>query len=206
MLDFIASFLQGGGAWAIAALMLLENVFPPIPSELIMPLAGFNAARGTIPLWLAITAGSAGSLAGAWLWYAVGLAYGPVRLRRLVARHGRWLTMTPDQLDRAQGWFDRHGRSVVFFGRFIPTVRTLISVPAGLARMLLPRFLIFSAAGSAIWCAALTLSGYWLEDRYDRISDWLNPLSTAVVAALVVAYLWRVVRWKPEQDTEHDSR
>ncbi|MDP5306597.1 DedA family protein [Paracoccus spongiarum] len=196
MLDWIASFLEGGGAWAIAALMLLENIFPPIPSELIMPMAGFNAARGTIPLWLAIAAGAAGSLAGAYLWYLVGLLYGPQRLRRIVARHGRWVTMTPEQLDRAQGWFDRHGRSVVFFGRFIPTVRTLISVPAGLAGMFLPRFLVFSGLGSLIWCGALAGAGYWLEDSYDRVGAWLNPLSTAVILALVAAYLWRVIRWR----------
>jgi membrane protein DedA with SNARE-associated domain len=198
LFDGIASFLEGGGAWAIAALMLLENVFPPIPSELIMPLAGFNAARGTIPLWLAIGAGATGSLAGAYLWYLVGLIYGPDRLRKLVRRHGRWLTMTPSELDRAQAWFNRHGRSVVFFGRFVPTVRTLISVPAGLARMFLPGFILFSGLGSLIWCAALALAGYWLEDRYDQVSSWLNPVSTAVIVALLLAYLWRVIHWCPD--------
>lgn len=196
MLDWIASFIEGGGAWALAVLMLLENVFPPIPSELIMPLAGFNAARGTMPLWLAVAAGAAGSLAGAYLWYLVGVIHGPDRLRRIVARHGRWLTMTPDELDRAQRWFDRNGSSVVFFGRFVPTVRTLISVPAGLARMLLPRFVLFTALGSVIWCAALALAGYWLEDDYERIGTWLNPLSSLVLATLVGIYLWRVIRWK----------
>lgn len=198
MFDWIASFLEGGGAWAIAALMLSENVFPPIPSELIMPMAGFNAARGTIPLWLAIGAGAAGSLAGAYLWYLVGLIYGPDRLRRLVRRHGRWLAMTPSELDRAQRWFDRHGRPVVFFGRFVPTVRTLISVPAGLARMFLPGFILFSGLGSLIWCAALALAGYWLRDGFDRVGAWLNPLSTAVVVGLIAVYLWRVVRWRAD--------
>nr|WP_252733861.1 DedA family protein [Paracoccus marinaquae] len=177
--------------------MLLENVFPPIPSELIMPLAGFNAARGEIALWLAIAAGAAGSMAGAYLWYLVGLAFGQDRLRRVVARHGRWLTMTPAQLDRAQRWFDRHGSAVVFFGRFIPTVRTLISVPAGIARMLLPRFLLYTALGSTIWCAALALAGYWLEDRYEEVSSWLHPVSNAIIFGLIALYLWRVIRWRP---------
>lgn len=199
MLGWISGFIEGGGAWAIAALMLLENVFPPIPSELIMPLAGFNAARGDLPLWLAILAGGAGSLAGAYLWYLVGLAYGKARLRKMVARHGRWLTMTPADVDRAQAWFDRHGRSAVFFGRFIPTVRTLISVPAGLARMFLPRFVLYSALGSLVWCGALALAGYWLEERYDQISAWLNPLSTLVILLLVAGYLWRVIRWRPDR-------
>jgi membrane protein DedA with SNARE-associated domain len=197
--DWITTFLESGGAWAIAALMLLENVFPPIPSELIMPLAGFNAARGTISLWLVIAAGAAGSLAGAYLWYLVGLIYGRARLQKLVARHGRWLTMTPSELDRAQNWFDKHGRSVVFFGRFVPTVRTLISVPAGLARMFLPGFLLFTGLGSIIWCSALTLAGYWLEDSYDQVGHWLNPVSTAVILILVAGYLWRVMRWRPDR-------
>lgn len=198
MFDWITSFLEGGGAWAIAALMLLENVFPPIPSELVMPLAGFNAARGVTSLWLTILAGALGSLAGAWLWYLVGRAYGAERLRKLIARHGRWLTMTPSELDRAQTWFDRHGRSVVFFGRLIPTVRTLISVPAGIARMFTPRFLLFSALGSFLWCTLLTLAGYWLEGSYEHVSAWLNPVSTLIVLIFVGIYLWRIIRWHPE--------
>lgn len=198
MFDWIAAFLNEGGVLAIAALMFLENAFPPIPSELIMPMAGFNAARGGTSLWHAIVAGAAGSLAGAWLWYVAGRAYGRARLHRLVARHGRWLAMSQSELDRAQGWFDRHGRSVVFFGRLVPTVRTLISIPAGIAKMLLPRFLLFSAMGSFIWCAILAVAGYLLEDSYEHISSWLNPVSTLVVVGLVAIYLWRVIRWKPQ--------
>lgn len=190
--------IEGGGAFAIAALMLLENVFPPIPSELIMPLAGFNAARGGTSLLAVILAGAAGSLAGAWMWYLVGRAYGANRLRRMIARHGRWLTMTPSELERAQQWFDRHGRSAVFFGRLCPTVRTLISVPAGLARMFMPRFILFSALGSLLWCSALALAGYWLESRYEQVSAWLNPVSTVIVIALIAVYIWRVIRWRPD--------
>lgn len=197
MFDWIASFLEGGGAWAIAALMLLENVFPPIPSELIMPLAGFNAARGGTPLWLTIFAGSAGSLAGAWLWYLLGRAFGDNRLRGIIARHGRWLTMTPREFDRAQYWFDMHGDKVVLLGRLIPTVRTLISIPAGIAQMPAPRFLLFSGMGSILWCTVLTLAGYWLEDGYEHVSAWLNPISTLVVVTIIATYLWRVIRWKP---------
>lgn len=198
MFDWITSFIEGGGALAIAALMLLENVFPPIPSELIMPLAGFNAARGGTSLLLVIISGAAGSLAGAWLWYLLGYAYGTDRLHRLIARHGRWLTMTPAELDRAQRWFDRHGRSVVFFGRLVPTVRTLISIPAGLAQMFMPRFILFSAMGSILWCSILALAGYWLESRYEQVSAWLNPVSTIIVVALIAGYAWRAIRWRPD--------
>ncbi|RNF34912.1 DedA family protein [Paracoccus methylarcula] len=199
MFDWITSFIEGGGALAIAALMLLENVFPPIPSELIMPLAGFGAARGGPALFLVILAGTAGSLAGVWLWYLLGRAYGADRLRRMIERHGRWLTMTPAELERAQRWFDRHGRSAVFLGRLFPTVRTLISVPAGLARMFMPRFILFSALGSILWCSMLALAGYWLGARYQQVGAWLNPVSTVIAAALVAGYLWRVIRWRPDR-------
>ncbi|WP_410217179.1 DedA family protein [Paracoccus sp. (in: a-proteobacteria)] len=198
MFSWITSLLEGGGAWAIAALMLLENVFPPIPSELIMPLAGFNAAQGGTPLWLAILAGGIGSTLGAWFWYALGRAYGPERLHTLVARHGRWLTLTPSELTRAQGWFERHGAAAVFFGRFLPTIRTLISVPAGLARMSTGLFLLFTAIGSLIWSGALALAGYLLQGGYHAVADWLDPVSTAIVVAIVGFYLWRVIRWRAD--------
>lgn len=198
MFDWISQILQGGGVWAIAALMFLENVFPPIPSELIMPLAGYNAAQGGASLWATILSGTLGSVAGTWLWYLAGRVIGAERLRKLVTRHGRWLTLTPRQLDQAQGWFDRHGAAVVFFGRFVPTVRTLISVPAGLAAMPLPRFLLFTMLGSLIWCSLLSLAGWWLRDQYDLVGAWLNPVSTIIVVGLGLAYLWRVIRWQPE--------
>ncbi|MGZ3215052.1 DedA family protein [Paracoccus sp. T5] len=198
MFDWITGLLQGGGALAIAALMLLENVFPPIPSELIMPLAGFNAARGGTSLWLAVLAGGIGSTLGAWFWFALARAYGPDRLRRLVERHGRWLTLTPSELERAQGWFARHGAAAVFFGRFLPTIRTLISVPAGLARMPTGHFLAYTALGSFIWSGGLALAGYWLEGGYEAVSTWINPVSTAVVVGIVAFYVWRVIRWHPD--------
>lgn len=198
MFDWITGILEGGGAWAIAALMLLENVFPPIPSELIMPLAGFNAARGGTPLWLAILAGGLGSLAGAYFWYAVGRAFGRERLRWLIARHGRWLTLNLSEFERAEAWFNRHGRAIVFFGRFIPTVRTLISIPAGIERMHRGQFLFYTAIGSFIWSGGLAVAGYLLEDRYEMVEDWINPLSTAVVVTVVAIYVWRVIRWKPD--------
>ena len=198
MFDWITGFLDSGGAWAIAALMLLENVFPPIPSELIMPLAGFNAARGGTPLWLAILAGGLGSLAGAYLWYLVGRAFGAHRLRRLIARHGRWLTLTLSEFEVAEGWFQRHGRKIVFLGRFVPTVRTLISIPAGIERMPQAQFLLFTALGSFIWSGGLALAGYLLEDQYERVEHWINPVSTAVVVGIIALYVWRVIRWKPD--------
>jgi membrane protein DedA with SNARE-associated domain len=192
MFDWITSVLDATGALGVGFLMLLENVFPPIPSELVMPLAGFVAARGEVGLVAVILAGSVGSLLGALLWYYLGRALGHDRLRSLAARHGRWLTLAPEEVDRAEAWFLRHGGAAVFLGRLVPGVRMLISVPAGVARMPLPRFLAWSAAGTVIWTAALAGAGFLLEGRYELVGHWVNPVSNVVVVGLVALYIWRV--------------
>lgn len=195
MFDWITGLINSMGALGVAVLMFVENVFPPVPSELIMPLAGFNAARGEMSLWLVILAGGIGSLAGAYMWYWVGRRIGFDRVCRLSQRHGRWLTVSPREFDRANDWFDRHGGRAVLIGRLIPTVRTLISVPAGVNRMPRGKFLAFSAIGTYAWTMLLTLLGYWLESGYDKVSAWLNPISTAVVIGLVALYVWRVATY-----------
>jgi membrane protein DedA with SNARE-associated domain len=198
MFDWISGFLETVGLPGVALLMFLENVFPPIPSELIMPLAGFQAARGAMSLAGVLVAGAVGSLAGAALWYWIGRRIGAARLKRLARRHGRWLTIAPDDVDRANDWFARHGAGAVLIGRLIPTVRTFISVPAGVARMPLPRFLAYSALGTGAWTTLLALAGYALESQYERVAAWLNPVSTAVVVLLAAIYLWRVVTHRGE--------
>lgn len=198
MFDWIAALIERIGPWGVGLLMFLENVFPPIPSELIMPLAGFNAAQGRMSLWAALLAGTIGSLAGASLWYFVGRAIGAGRIRRLARRHGRWLTLSVADIDRAQAWFDRRGMLAVLLGRLLPAIRTLISIPAGLARMPFPKFLAWSAIGTALWTTALGLAGYLLEAGYARVEGWINPVSTLIVAVIVIAYVWRVITWKGE--------
>lgn len=204
MASWIETVVNGMGPIGIALLMFLENVFPPIPSELIMPLAGSAAARGEASIVLVIVAGSIGSLAGATLWYYVGLWFGEDRLKRFAARHGRFLTLTPKEIDQADDWFDRHGAKAVFFGRLMPTVRTLISVPAGLSEMSLARFLLYSAAGTAIWTTLLGLAGYWLGEKYEEVEAWLNPVSNVILGLIVAFYLYRVVTFRPEP--ERDGR
>ena len=197
MFDWITALVRQTGYLGIAFLMLAENVFPPIPSELIMPLAGFTAARGHLSLVLVIAAGTLGSLAGVSLWYWVGVRLGADRLKRLARRHGRWLTLSPADVDRAEGWFDRHGGAAVLLGRLVPTVRTLISVPAGVSGMPFWRFLAYSAVGTLAWTALLALAGYWLEASYDRVADVVGPVSNVLVGLLVAGYLYRVATFKP---------
>jgi membrane protein DedA with SNARE-associated domain len=196
MFDWITGFVARSSYVGVLLLMLAENVVPPIPSELIMPLAGFTAARGQLSLLLVVVAGTVGPLLGAVLWYYVGRRFGSERLKHLAARHGRWLTLSPADVDRADAWFGRHGTRAVFFGRLIPTVRTLISVPAGIASMPLPSFLAWSTLGTGLWTTLLTGAGYLLQSQYSRVATYLNPVSTIVVVLIAAWYLYRVVTFR----------
>lgn len=206
MSGWITSLMDSLGAVGVGLLMLAENLFPPIPSELVMPLAGYSATRAATAPGLALVAvvlaGSAGSLLGAVLWYWVGARIGLDRLKAFSRRHGRWLTLTPDDIDRADAWFDRHGGRAVFAGRLVPTVRTFISVPAGASGMPFRRFLAYTAAGTLIWTALLACAGWLLQSGYTRVSAWIGPVSTAVLIAIAAVYLYRVATFRaPRDDT-----
>ena len=197
MFDWVVSTIEGWGYLGVFLLMVAENVFPPIPSEVIMPLAGFLAGRGDLSLTLTILVGTAGSVIGTLMWYYIGMAIGEERLKRLAARHGRWLTLSPSDIDNAHAWFQRHGAAAVFFGRMIPAIRTLISVPAGLSAMPFWRFLLYTVLGSALWTGMLTFAGLVLHENYALVADYVDPLSKLVVLSVVAIYLWRVIRWQP---------
>ena len=199
MHDWITGFLESGGYFAVAALMLLENIFPPIPSEVIMPLAGYSAGKGELNLPLVILAGSLGSVLGTLPWYGIGHWIGIERLKAWSRRHGRWLTLAPDDVEKAQDWFGKHCTKAVLFGRLIPAVRTLISVPAGVAGMALPKFLVFSAIGSLAWTAALAGAGSLLGENHDAVERYLGPVTNAILGVLVLGYAYRVVRWKGDR-------
>jgi membrane protein DedA with SNARE-associated domain len=192
--DWVIRVVQRMGYWGIALLTLLENVFPPIPSEVIMPLAGFVSAQGRMSLGWAIAAGSCGSLLGATFWYFVGRKIGRDRLRWWVEAHGKWLTLRTEDIDRAQEWFGRHGGAAVFIGRLVPGLRTWISVPAGLNRMGFWPFALYSAAGTVVWTGFLTVAGYVLENKFEQVDKYVGPVSTALIVLIVVWYLWRLVR------------
>ena len=193
MFDWLTNLVEEARYLGIVLLMLCENVFPPIPSEIIMPVAGFAAAQGQLSLAGVIGAGTVGSLLGAVVWYRIGSAVGLKRLKSLAVRHGRWLTLSPDDLERAHAWFNRHGGVAVFVGRLIPAVRSLISVPAGIARMSAARFLIWTALGTALWTALLASAGYLLESEYERVGEYLNPVSNIVLGVLAASYAMRVI-------------
>ncbi|KZD12321.1 DedA family protein [Oceanibaculum pacificum] len=196
MIDWISGIVADGGYLGIAFLMFVENIFPPIPSELIMPLAGFAAAKGELTMAGVIAAGGLGSVLGALPWYYAGHRWGLKRFKRLAKRHGKWLTMGPEDVDRATDWFDRHRGGAVLLGRLVPTVRTLISVPAGIARMPMALFLLFTTVGTLAWTGLLALAGYLLQGSYDKVSAVLDPLSILVVVGIVGTYVYRLARRK----------
>jgi membrane protein DedA with SNARE-associated domain len=191
MFDFIVQFMSQSGYLGVFALMALENLFPPIPSEMIMPLAGFAAARGDLSVILVVIAGTAGSVIGALPWYYAGMLFGQHRMKHIASRHGRWLTLSPDDVDKALHTFNRHGRKAVFFGRLVPAIRTLISVPAGIARMSILPFLAFSSVGSLIWTGLLAAAGFVLESQYTLVAKYLDPGSKIVVGLILAVYLYR---------------
>jgi membrane protein DedA with SNARE-associated domain len=196
MFEFITEFLQKSGYLGVFALMALENIFPPIPSEMIMPFAGFVVARGDLNLVGVLLAGTAGSVAGALPWYYAARVYGCERLKRMAGNHARWLTVTPDDIDTALAHFKKHGRKAVLFGRLIPAVRTLISVPAGLGNMSLGQFLLYSSIGSLAWTGLLTAAGFLLENNYKEVAKYVDPVSKTVLGAMLAWYLYRVITWR----------
>ncbi|MCF2513472.1 DedA family protein [Sphingomonas sp. G124] len=196
MFDWIAHLIDRAGYVGIALLMFLEGLFPPIPSWLVMPLAGFEASQGRFSPFAVVVAGTAGSTLGAICWYFVGRLVGVERLKAFAARHGHWLTLTPAQVDRADRWFDRHGAPAVMMARVVPVVRLLISVPAGVFAMDLRRFILFTAIGDTMWNGLMTGAGYLLKSHYIQVKGYLNPISTLVLATVAVTYFIRIVTWK----------
>lgn len=199
MFELIVDLISRGGYAGVFALMALENIFPPIPSEIIMPLAGFAAARGDLGMLGVVVAGTAGSVLGTLPWYYGARWFGKERILQIAGRHGRWLTVTPEDIDRSIKTFGRHGKAAVFFGRLIPAIRTLISVPAGVARMRLVPFLLYSLAGSAIWTALLASSGFVLQSRHALVAQYLDPVSKIVIGLLVAVYVYRLITFKPDR-------
>ena len=202
MASWVMRMIQSAGSPAIALLMFIENVFPPIPSELIMPLAGYMASQDQLSMAAIIIAGTLGSVLGALPLYYLGRKIGGKRMKKLAERHGRWVTVCPEDIERAQGWFDRHGGMAVFFCRLIPGVRSLISIPAGIGKMNLAAFLAYTTAGSAIWTALLAWLGYVLGSNFEKVGEYLDPVSWIVLGGLLAWYVWRVVRHKGEPRRE----
>lgn len=192
--EWIVKIMTSMDYWGIGLLMFLENLFPPIPSELIMPLAGFTVAKGDMKFEWAVFAGVVGTVLGALPWYYAGKFIGEPRLRHLADRYGKWLAITGQDIDKANAWFTRHGVKAVLLCRLVPGVRTLISLPAGLNEMPLLPFLIFSTIGTTLWVGFLTFLGLKLGENYALVDEWLAPVSKIILVAIVAGFVYWI--WK----------
>jgi membrane protein DedA with SNARE-associated domain len=191
------NIVESMGYLGIALLVALENVFPPIPSELILPLAGFLVHEGDFNYLLALAAATAGSVGGALALYGLGRWLGEDHVRQFVRKRGAFLLVGEDDLDRARDWFERHGSGTVFFCRLVPGLRSLISLPAGVERMSLSRFVAWSTAGSGIWNAALIGAGWWLGSQWESLSRYMEIIQyglLGLIAAAIGWFVWRRTR------------
>ena len=190
IVTWVTDVIDALGYLGVAFLVALENVFPPIPSEVVLPLAGFVAGRGDADIVGMILAATAGSVVGAWGLYAIAAAIGPVRLRAFIVRFGRWFSVREHHLDRAEAWFDRRANAAVLIGRCVPLIRSVVSVPAGFRRMPLGRFTVLTAIGSALWNTALISAGAVLGERWERVGDIVGLFQGAVILAIGGMLAW----------------
>jgi len=207
MLEWVQTIMDTLGYPGIAILMFLEVVFPPIPSEVIMPLGGFASNKGSLNMFGVVTAGTAGSMAGAVVFYYVGKIVGTERLVMLADTYGKWLTVSGEDVQKADHWFDRHGEKVVLLCRLVPGIRSLVSLPAGVAMMKMLPFLLYTLIGTVIWNIALTGAGYFLGQNYELVDQYMGDSGKIVLGALaVLAVILYVVRLIQQMRKEEQKR
>lgn len=194
MTDWFKSIIEDFSYGGILFLMFLENVFPPIPSELIIPLAGFISTQGEMSLLGVILAGTSGSVLGGVVLYLAGRGLGEARLKRWCNAHGHWVGVSSDDLEKSEAWFRDHGAKVVLLGRLVPGVRSLISIPAGVAGLNFHVFMIYTTIGSAIWTTALAFAGQALAEKHTQVDHVIGPLSTAIVIGIIGTLIVRGFR------------
>jgi membrane protein DedA with SNARE-associated domain len=191
--DWVFSIVDRMGELGVGLLILLENLVPPIPSEVVLPLAGFRAQTGALNVVLVWVASTAGSVLGALVLYGLGAWLGRDRLLRLSEK--RWFVITSRKdLERGSEVFERHGRKVVLLARFVPFLRSVVSIPAGVVKMPLVTFVMLTAVGSGVWNAAFVGLGWVLGDNWGSVQRWLGPVGYVVIGLLVAGLVVLAVR------------
>jgi membrane protein DedA with SNARE-associated domain len=194
LVDWVTSVVETLGYGGVAFLVALENLFPPIPSEVVLPLAGFVAAGGGASVVGMIIAATIGSMVGAYVLYGIAAAIGPIRLRALVVRYGRWFGLDEADMDKTEEWFDRRANLAVLLCRCVPLMRSLISIPAGFRRMPLLPFSLFTLVGSLVWNVLLIGAGYLLGEQWHQVEEPLELFQRLVLAVIALALAWFVWR------------
>jgi membrane protein DedA with SNARE-associated domain len=197
MTERLIELVEAWGYLGVAIAMFLENVFPPIPSEVIMGLTGMAVADGKLGFGGAVAAGTVGAVLGNWVWYWIGRIVGYERFRPLIDRFGRWLTLDWAEVEKIVDIFKRFDSAIVFWARFLPQVRTMISLPAGMLLMSQLRFVGWTLLGTGIWNAVLIGTGYILRNEFSQFDEYYGWVAVVMMVAVVALYLYRVVTWKP---------
>jgi membrane protein DedA with SNARE-associated domain len=193
MIDFLPDLIRDYGYAALFFLMLIEAFIPLFPTEIVIPLAGALVARGHMTLAGVIAAGAAGALTGATIWYVIARALGYQRFKHLVTRYGWITTLSAHEVERLQNWFERRGGIMVFIARFVPGVRNMISIPAGLIAMPYGKFVGLSVLGVVVSNSILATGGWMLRNQYVLIERYVGPLTSLIIAALIVIWIVRVI-------------
>lgn len=194
MSEWVLGIMSKFGYFGIIFAMFAENVFPPIPSEVIMPAAGFAASKGDMSIVLVILTGTLGAVLGALPLYYLGRKFDEPRLAEFTEKYGKYVFIKPTDITDANAWFDKHGKMAVFFGRMVPGVRSLISIPAGMNKMALLPFLALTALGASIWTAILALAGYYLGQNYDAVAGILAPYSKAIGISILFVIVGLLIK------------
>jgi len=193
-LDWALSVMEQWGYPGVALLVLLENLFPPIPSEVILPFAGFLTTRSSVTILGMVAAATLGSVLGAFALYLVGAWFGRERILWIASRYGRYLSVKPEHVFQAEGWFERYGPTAVFLCRMVPIMRSIISVPAGLIRMGLARFALYTALGTLIWNTTLVTVGALLGASWPLVSRWVGYYQDVVIVLILTGAVLILVR------------
>lgn len=202
MQNFLEEVINQFGYAAIVILIAVENIFPPIPSEVILTFGGFMTAATDMTIAGVIIASTAGSVGGAIVLYYLGSILGAERMKRIVVKYGKWLRVTTDDIDKSYGWFKQYGSWTVFFCRFIPLIRSLISIPAGMSRMRMPKFLVLTTTGTFIWNTVLVNLGASVGENWEDIvavMDVYSNIAYAVIAVLGIAFLVWFFYFRPKK-------
>ena len=186
---WVQDVIESLGYLGVAILVIVENLFPPIPSEIVLPFAGFVAQRGDASVVVMILAATIGSVVGALILYYISSAIGPDRLRLFVVRFGKWFGVKESDLTRAEEWFDRRSTTAVLVGRCVPLIRSIVSIPAGFRRMKLVPFALYTFIGSAVWNIVLIGAGAILGDNWDVVGEYVGIFQYVVIAVIGLALI-----------------
>ena len=195
MADWIITFITNYSYGGVFFLMVAENVFPPIPSEVVLPFIGRAVADGEMNFLLALLAATVGSLIGTSIWFLVGMFVPAIKLEKFLQNYGGYIAISARDFHKATEFFTKYQIPAVFFGRMIPGVRSVISIPAGSVQMKLKTFIVYSAIGSVIWNTALISVGYFLLNDFSVVAEYMNPITNGIFGLFIAIYFFQVVRF-----------